>query len=79
MRIRIEISSVLHPLIPVSENNLSDDQWEVPERAHTGTILTLLGLDQVPTMLIVNKTPVTGKTFLAEGDVVRIFPMVSGG
>lgn len=79
MRIRIEVASVLHPFIPASEKKLSDDQWEVQEKAHTGTILKLLNLDQVRTMVIVNNTLVTEKTFLAEGDVVKIFPLVPGG
>ena len=79
MLIKIEISSALQPLVPVSGKNLSGDQWEVPEGTHTGTILDLLSLTQVPTMLILNKTVATENTFLKEGDTLRIFPLVSGG
>jgi sulfur carrier protein ThiS len=79
MLIKIEISSVLQSLIPVSEKNLSGDQWELPEGTYTDTILDLLSLNQVPTMLILNKTVVTEKTCLKEGDTLRIFPLVSGG
>lgn len=79
MLIKIEISSVLQPLIPVSGKNLSEDQWEVSEGTPAGTILDLLGLTQVPTMLILNKTAATENTFLKEGDTLNIFPLVSGG
>jgi hypothetical protein len=79
MLIRIEISSVLHPLIPVSGKNFSGDQWDIPEGTHTDTILDLLSLTQVQTMLVLNKGLATEKTFLKEGDTLKIFPLVSGG
>lgn len=79
MLIKIEISSVLQPLIPVSGKNLSRDQWEVPEGTHTENILDLLSLTHIPTMLILNKGVVNEKAFLREGDTLRIFPLVSGG
>ncbi len=79
MLITIEISSVLHAMIPVSDRNLSGDQWDVPAGSHTGDILDLLSLTQVPNMLVLNNVVVTEKTFLKEGDMLRIFPLVSGG
>jgi sulfur carrier protein ThiS len=79
MLIKIEVSSVLQPLISVSEKNFSGDQWEVPEGTSAGAILDLLGLTQVPTMLILNKTAGTANTLLKEGDNLKIFPLVGGG
>jgi sulfur carrier protein ThiS len=79
MLIKIEISSALQPLIPVTGKDLSGDQWEVPEGTHTGKILDLLGLTQVPNMLVLNKTVATENTSLKEGDSLRVFPLVSGG
>jgi sulfur carrier protein ThiS len=79
MLIEIEISSALHDLIPVSEKNLIRDQWEVPADAHTGDILKLLSLADVPTMLVLNKEVVTEEAVLKEGDILKIFPLVSGG
>ena len=79
MLITIEISSALQPLIPVSGKNLSEDQWEVPEGASAGAVLDWLGLNQVPTMLILNKTAATENTSLKAGDTLKIFPLVSGG
>ncbi|MBI4767707.1 MAG: MoaD/ThiS family protein [Deltaproteobacteria bacterium] len=79
MLIKIEISSALQPLIPVSGKNLSGDRWEVPEGTQTGILLDLLNLTQVPTMLVLNKTVASENTFLKEGDTLRIFPLVSGG
>jgi len=79
MQIKIEISSALHSLIPLSGKNLSEDQWEVPEGSPARAVLDLLGLTQVQTMLILNKTAATENTFLKEGDTLKIFPLVSGG
>jgi sulfur carrier protein ThiS len=79
MLIKIEISSVLHSLIPASGKNLSGDQWEVPEGTYADDMLELLGLIQVPTMIILNQGMATEKTLLREGDRLRIFPLVSGG
>ena len=79
MLIEIEISSTLHGLIPVSEKNLTRDQWEVPAGTHPGDILNWLSLAEVPTMLILNKEVVTEGAILMEGDILRIFPLVSGG
>jgi sulfur carrier protein ThiS len=79
MLIEIEISSPLHDLIPISEKNLTRDQWEVSAGTHPGDILNWLGLTGVPTMLILNKEVVTEESTLKEGDVLKIFPLVSGG
>jgi len=79
MFIKIEISSTLQSLVAVSGKNLSGDQWEVSEGSPAGAVLDLLGLNQVPTMLIINKTAATENTFLKEGDTLKIFPLVSGG
>jgi sulfur carrier protein ThiS len=79
MLIEIEISSALHDLIPVSGKNLTRDQWEMPAGTHPGDILKWLSLADVPTMLILNKEVVTEESILKEGDMLRIFPLVSGG
>jgi sulfur carrier protein ThiS len=79
MLIEIEISSALHDLIPVSGKNLVGDHWEVTAGTHPIDILNWLGLTGVPTILILNREVVTEKTILKEGDILRIFPLVSGG
>jgi hypothetical protein len=79
MLIEIEISSALHDLIPISEKNLTRDQWEVPEGTLVGDVLNLLSLNQVPTMVILNQGLATEEPVLKEGDILRIFPLATGG
>ncbi len=79
MLIKIERSSALQSLVAAPGKNLSGDQWEVSEGSPAGVVLDLLGLSQVSTMLIINKNAATENTFLKEGDILKIFPLVSGG
>ena len=79
MQINIEISIVLHDLIPFSEKNLSMDQWEVADGSQVQDILDLLCLMDVQIMFVLNGGIACQKTVLKEGDTLRIFPLVTGG
>lgn len=79
MLIEIEISSALHNMIPLSGKNLTKDQWDVPEDSRVDGILDKLNLTQVPALLILRGDVVGEDAILKEGDVLKIFPMISGG
>ena len=66
-------------MIPLSGKNLTKDQWDVPEDSRVDGLLDKLNLTQVPALLILRGDVVGEDAILKEGDVLKIFPMISGG
>ena len=79
MQINIEISTVLHDLIPFSGKNLSMDQWEVADGTQVQDILDTLCLMDVQIIPVLNASVACKKTVLKQGDTLRIFPLPTGG
>jgi len=66
-------------MIQATGKNLAQDLWEIPEGACIGDVLEILGLTQVSALLLLNEDVTTEKAELNAEDVVKIFPMISGG
>ena len=79
MIIEMEISSVLHKKIPISDKNLDSDKWEVPEGTGTTAILEMLNLTDIHTILILNGRQGNKNSILKEGDLLKVYPAAGGG
>jgi len=79
MQISIEISSAFHAMISASGKIPDRDVWEIPEGGCINDVLAILGLTQVSALLLLNGEVTTEKAELKAKDVVKIYPMISGG
>ncbi len=79
MLIEVEISSALHSMVPLEGKNLTRDQYDAPEGARVEDVLDMLGLTEIPTLLVLKGFVVPEDSVLEEGDALKIFPVISGG
>ena len=80
MIIEIKIFSFLLDRTTASENRLEDDKWELPEGATVAHVLKMLNLaDEQKKTFLVNGRHADEKTVLSEGDVLHIYPPITGG
>ena len=79
MEIEVEISSALHSMVSLEGKNLTRDRYDAPEGACIEDILDMLGLTEVPTLLVLKGFVVPEDSVLEEGDTLKIFPVISGG
>lgn len=80
MIIKIKVLSILRQHLPLSDNRLDEESWNVPEGA---TIVDVLQVLNMPTELakifLVNGIRVDKGQVLSEGDVLHILPQIVGG
>jgi molybdopterin converting factor small subunit len=78
--IEIKVFSILRQHLSSSEKRLEGDKWDVSEGQNVAGVLDLLGLprDQ-DKILLVNGVHAREGRVLEEGDVLYIFPPLSGG
>jgi sulfur carrier protein ThiS len=78
--IKIKVLSILRQHLPLSDNRLDEESWNVPEGA---TIVDVLQVLNMPTELakifLVNGIRVDKGQVLSEGDVLHILPQIVGG
>lgn len=80
MIIEIKVFSTLRQHVSSSEKRVKGDQWEIPEGVNVARVLDGLGLprDQ-DKIILVNGLHAREDRVLREGDVLYIFPPLSGG
>jgi sulfur carrier protein ThiS len=79
MRVEIHISSVLYRKMPGMINLPDNHIWELPDGTRIGGVLEMLGLAQLPTVLMLNKCQGNRDSILKDGDILKIFSVISGG
>jgi sulfur carrier protein ThiS len=79
MRITVDISPVLHIMIPNIENDLPAGALDLAEGSGVGAVLKKLDFTLVPILLVLNGNLVDEDAVLREGDTLKILPMVNGG
>ena len=80
MIIEIKIFSFLLDDTTVSENRLEGDQWNIPDGANVAHVLKMLNLaDEQKKTFLVNGRHADEETVLNEGDVLHIYPPITGG
>jgi sulfur carrier protein ThiS len=79
MRVEIHISSVLYRKIPGMIKLPDNHTWELPDGTRIGDVLEMLGLTPIPTILMLNKSQGNRDSRLKDGDILKIFSVISGG
>jgi molybdopterin converting factor small subunit len=80
MMVEIKVFSTLRQHLPSSEERPEGDPWDIPEGETVAEVLDRLGIPGDQEMiLLVNDLHVRKGRVLKEGDVVHIFPPLSGG
>jgi len=79
MRVKVDISPVLHAMIPNNGNDLPEGAWDLAEGSDIDAVLKKLDFPRVPILLFLNGEVVDEDAVLKEGDKLKIFPMVQGG
>jgi sulfur carrier protein ThiS len=79
MKVEIHISSVLHRKILPTGKNPGKDTWELPGDTRVRDVLEMLGLTQVPVVLMLNGHQGNRDSVLTDGDILKIFSVISGG
>jgi len=80
MIIEIKVFSTLRQHLSRSEERPEGDRWDIPEGETVAEVLDRLGLPGDQEMiLLVNDLHARKGRVLEEGDVVHIFPSLSGG
>jgi sulfur carrier protein ThiS len=79
MMIELQVSAALQQKVPPSEKDPGGDQRDVPEGTNVSGVLDMLGLSDEATILVVNGRQENKNRTLKEGDVLTIYPAISGG
>ena len=79
MRITVDISPVLHIMMPNNGNELTAGAWDLAEGSGVDAVLKKLDFTLVPVLLVLNGNLVDEDAVLREGDTLKILPMVNGG
>jgi molybdopterin converting factor small subunit len=78
--IEIKVFSILRQHLSSSEKRPEGDKWDIPDGENVARVLERLGLprDQ-DKILLVNGRHAREERVLDEGDVLYVFPPLSGG
>ena len=80
MIVEIHIASVFHDKLPLMDKKPKVDRWwKLTDGTHIGQVLEMLNLAETPTILMVNGCQGNRDTVLADGDILKIFGVPSGG
>jgi sulfur carrier protein ThiS len=80
MIIEIKIHSSFHKNIPSTEKKLDGDKWDMIEGINVEQVLAILKIpDKEAMLLLINGQAVNKDHLLDEGDVLAVFPVLSGG
>jgi hypothetical protein len=55
------------------------DSWELPDGADIHQVLEMLNLTGTPTLLVLNGRQGNPRSVLNDGDILKIFSVLSGG
>ena len=79
MLVNVEISPAVQGTIADSVTVPEENRWELPHGSCVNDVLAVLGISQLPILLVVNGKVVAEGRVLREGDTLNLFPMISGG
>jgi molybdopterin converting factor small subunit len=78
--VEIKVFSTLRQHVSSPEKRLEGDKWDIPEGESVAGVLKRLGLPKgQDKILMVNGRHVQEGKMLEDGDVLYIFPSLSGG
>ena len=75
----IYINSVFNDKIPDIYKKPQQDKWELLEGTNIHQVLEMLNLSHTLTLLMLNGRQASRDTVLADGDILKIFGVPSGG
>lgn len=80
MIIEVKVFSSLRHYLPDSEKQTGKDKWDVPEGATPGQVIEILNIpEEEVRMLLINGRKSGMDRILNVGDIVHLFPLMSGG
>lgn len=80
MMVEIKVFSILRQQLASSKDPVQRERWDIPEGETVAGVLDRLGLSREQDMiLLVNGLHAREGRVLEEGDVLYIFPPLSGG